>query len=143
MSEKKGADAYAHTGTLAFLLSCSALVSYGNMVFAASEDKAVAGEEIKLTKEEKEIIKDSVEEIQLFIDEIHPFDCKDNVIYSLKIKSVCSVKSADFRVDTGSSKEDFTMDNFELVSEYKSTGYQLQAIIALVKGFQEGNQYQF
>lgn len=39
-------------GTLAFLLSCSALVPYGNMVFAASEDKA-SGEEIESTKEEK------------------------------------------------------------------------------------------
>ena len=52
MSEKKGADAYAHTGTLAFLLSCSALVSYGNMVFAAPGEKT-AGEKIKSTKEEK------------------------------------------------------------------------------------------
>lgn len=39
-------------GTLAFLLSCSALVSSGNMVFAASGGKA-AGEKIKSAKEEK------------------------------------------------------------------------------------------
>ncbi|MBR3242881.1 MAG: excinuclease ABC subunit UvrB [Parasporobacterium sp.] len=34
------------------------------------------------------------------------------------------------------------MDHFELVSEYKPTGDQPQAIEALVKGFQEGNQFQ-
>lgn len=39
-------------GTLAFLLSCSALVSSGNMVFAAPGGKA-AGEKIKSAKEEK------------------------------------------------------------------------------------------
>ena len=32
------------------------------------------------------------------------------------------------------------MDHFELVSEYKPTGDQPQAIEALVKGFKEGNQ---
>lgn len=39
-------------GTLAFLLSCSALVSSGNVVFAASLDKA-AEEETAVTKDEK------------------------------------------------------------------------------------------
>ena len=34
------------------------------------------------------------------------------------------------------------MDRFELHSEYKPTGDQPQAIEALVKGFQEGNQFQ-
>lgn len=34
------------------------------------------------------------------------------------------------------------MDNFELVSEYKPTGDQPHAIAELVKGFQEGNQFQ-
>ena len=34
------------------------------------------------------------------------------------------------------------MDKFELHSEYKPTGDQPQAIEALVKGFQEGNQCQ-
>lgn len=34
------------------------------------------------------------------------------------------------------------MDQFELVSEYKPTGDQPQAIAKLVKGFQEGNQFQ-
>lgn len=34
------------------------------------------------------------------------------------------------------------MDHFELVSEYAPTGDQPQAIEALVKGFQEGNQFQ-
>ena len=34
------------------------------------------------------------------------------------------------------------MDHFELVSEYKPTGDQPQAIEALVKGFKEGNQCQ-
>lgn len=34
------------------------------------------------------------------------------------------------------------MDHFELVSEYKPTGDQPQAIAELVKGFQEGNQFQ-
>lgn len=34
------------------------------------------------------------------------------------------------------------MDKFELHSEYKPTGDQPQAIEALVKGFQEGNQFQ-
>lgn len=34
------------------------------------------------------------------------------------------------------------MDHFELVSEFKPTGDQPQAIDALVKGFQEGNQFQ-
>ena len=34
------------------------------------------------------------------------------------------------------------MDHFELVSEYKLTGDQPQAIEALVKGFKEGNQCQ-
>ncbi len=34
------------------------------------------------------------------------------------------------------------MDHFELVSEYKPTGDQPQAIEALVKGFEEGNQFQ-
>ena len=32
------------------------------------------------------------------------------------------------------------MDHFELVSEYKPTGDQPQAIEQLVKGFKEGNQ---
>lgn len=31
------------------------------------------------------------------------------------------------------------MDHFELVSDYKPTGDQPQAIEQLVKGFQEGN----
>ncbi len=34
------------------------------------------------------------------------------------------------------------MDHFKLVSEYKPTGDQPQAIEALVKGFKEGNQFQ-
>ena len=34
------------------------------------------------------------------------------------------------------------MDHFELVSEYKPTGDQPQAIEQLVKGFKEGNQCQ-
>lgn len=34
------------------------------------------------------------------------------------------------------------MDHFELVSEYKPTGDQPEAIEALVKGFKEGNQFQ-
>ena len=34
------------------------------------------------------------------------------------------------------------MDHFELVSEYKPTGDQPQAIADLVKGFQEGNQFE-
>ena len=34
------------------------------------------------------------------------------------------------------------MDHFELVSEYAPTGDQPQAIAELVKGFQEGNQFQ-
>ena len=34
------------------------------------------------------------------------------------------------------------MDHFKLVSEYQPTGDQPQAIEALVKGFQEGNQFQ-
>ena len=34
------------------------------------------------------------------------------------------------------------MDHFELVSKYKPTGDQPEAIDALVKGFQEGNQFQ-
>ena len=34
------------------------------------------------------------------------------------------------------------MDHFELVSEYKPTGDQPQAIAELVKGFKEGNQCQ-
>ena len=34
------------------------------------------------------------------------------------------------------------MDHFELVSEYKPTGDQPQAIADLVKGFKEGNQCQ-
>ena len=34
------------------------------------------------------------------------------------------------------------MDHFELVSEYKPTGDQPQAIAELVKGFQEGNQFE-
>ena len=34
------------------------------------------------------------------------------------------------------------MDHFELVSEYKPTGDQPQAIDALVRGFKEGNQFQ-
>ena len=38
------------------------------------------------------------------------------------------------------TKERFTMDHFELVSEYKPTGDQPQAIEQLVKGFKEGNQ---
>ena len=38
-------------------------------------------------------------------------------------------------------KETF-MDNFELVSEYKPTGDQPEAIEKLVKGFREGNQFE-
>ena len=34
------------------------------------------------------------------------------------------------------------MDHFELVSEYKPTGDQPQAIEQLVKGFREGNQFE-
>ena len=34
------------------------------------------------------------------------------------------------------------MDHFELVSEYKPTGDQPEAIEKLVKGFQEGNQFE-
>ena len=34
------------------------------------------------------------------------------------------------------------MDHFELVSEYQPTGDQPEAIDALVKGFEEGNQFQ-
>ena len=34
------------------------------------------------------------------------------------------------------------MDHFELVSEYQPTGDQPQAIEKLVKGFQEGNQFE-
>ena len=34
------------------------------------------------------------------------------------------------------------MDHFELVSPYKPTGYQPQAVEELVKGFQNGNQFQ-
>ena len=34
------------------------------------------------------------------------------------------------------------MDHFELISEYKPTGDQPQAIADLVKGFEEGNQCQ-
>ena len=34
------------------------------------------------------------------------------------------------------------MDHFELVSEYQPTGDQPQAIAELVKGFQEGNQFE-
>ncbi len=34
------------------------------------------------------------------------------------------------------------MDHFELVSEYKPTGDQPQAIKELVEGFKEGNQCQ-
>ena len=36
--------------------------------------------------------------------------------------------------------ERIAMDHFELVSEYKPTGDQPQAIEQLVKGFKEGNQ---
>lgn len=38
--------------------------------------------------------------------------------------------------------EVFVMDRFKLVSEYQPTGDQPQAIDKLVKGFQEGNQFQ-
>ena len=34
------------------------------------------------------------------------------------------------------------MDHFKLVSEYKLTGDQPQAIEQLVKGFKEGNQFE-
>ena len=34
------------------------------------------------------------------------------------------------------------MDHFKLVSEFKPTGDQPQAIEELVKGFKEGNQFQ-
>ena len=34
------------------------------------------------------------------------------------------------------------MDHFELVSQYKPTGDQPQAIAELVEGFQEGNQFE-
>lgn len=34
------------------------------------------------------------------------------------------------------------MDHFELVSEYAPTGDQPEAIRSLVKGFQEGNQFE-
>ena len=39
-----------------------------------------------------------------------------------------------------SHKREVIMDHFELVSEYKPTGDQPQAIEKLVKGFKEGNQ---
>ena len=39
-------------------------------------------------------------------------------------------------------RKGFTMDHFELVSEYKPTGDQPQAIEELVKGFKEGNQFE-
>lgn len=39
-------------------------------------------------------------------------------------------------------KEEVKMDRFNLVSEYKPTGDQPRAIKELVKGFQEGNQFQ-
>ena len=39
-------------------------------------------------------------------------------------------------------KEKVKMDHFKLVSEYKPTGDQPRAIKELVKGFQEGNQFQ-
>ena len=39
-------------------------------------------------------------------------------------------------------KEEFAMNEFKLHSEYQPTGDQPQAIDALVKGFQEGNQFQ-
>ena len=38
--------------------------------------------------------------------------------------------------------EEYVMDHFELVSEYKPTGDQPQAIRQLVEGFKEGNQFQ-
>ena len=38
------------------------------------------------------------------------------------------------------TKEGIIMDHFELISEYKPTGDQPQAIADLVKGFKEGNQ---
>ena len=38
------------------------------------------------------------------------------------------------------NRREFIMDHFELVSEYKPTGDQPQAIEQLVKGFKEGNQ---
>ena len=34
------------------------------------------------------------------------------------------------------------MERFQLVSEYKPTGDQPQAIEALAKGFEEGNQFE-
>lgn len=34
------------------------------------------------------------------------------------------------------------MDHFELISEYKPTGDQPQAIEQLVRGFKEGNQFE-
>ena len=34
------------------------------------------------------------------------------------------------------------MDHFELVSQYKPTGDQPQAIAELVEGFKEGNQFE-
>ena len=39
-------------------------------------------------------------------------------------------------------KEGVGVDHFELVSQYAPTGDQPQAIEALVRGFQEGNQFQ-
>jgi excinuclease ABC subunit B len=39
-------------------------------------------------------------------------------------------------------RENIIMDHFELVSQYQPTGDQPQAIEELVKGFQEGNQFQ-
>ena len=41
---------------------------------------------------------------------------------------------------TGKLRSRFYMDHFELVSEYKPTGDQPQAIEQLVKGFKEGDQ---
>lgn len=45
-------------------------------------------------------------------------------------------------METAFNRKEFILDHFELVSEYKPTGDQSQAIEALVKGFKEGKQCQ-
>lgn len=50
------------------------------------------------------------------------------------------LRVADIKRIKSHKGEDYIMDHFELVSEYKPTGDQPQAIERLVKGFKEGNQ---
>lgn len=54
-----------------------------------------------------------------------------------KFRTVISRKAVFARINGGSS-----MDHFKLSSEYQPTGDQPEAIKELVKGFQEGNQFQ-